>query len=241
MDNMHLVYENEDFKIARFCMPKILSNMYVLVAKNITDEKRAIVIDPCISEEAIDYFCKNKIKDILILLTHEHYDHISGVNYFRERKDVFNSIKVICSSVCAENIKDPEKSLARYWEILMEAKGPIEEDDIKDLDYSCYADTSFDEKYELYWCGKQVKLQVAPGHSPGGCLIYVDEEIVFTGDNLVNGNGVICRWPGGSKKEYINRTKPFLMEIKENTIVCPGHGECDKIENLLKYMEMFKR
>ena len=55
------------------------SNMYVIL-----ENKKALIIDPCVSEEAKEYLKSEQVKEILVLLTHEHYDHISGVNWLRE-------------------------------------------------------------------------------------------------------------------------------------------------------------
>ena len=55
------------------------ARMYVIV-----ENGKALIIDPSISEDAKKYLKSEKIEDILILLTHEHYDHISGVNWFKE-------------------------------------------------------------------------------------------------------------------------------------------------------------
>lgn len=63
------------------------SNSFVILENN-----SAIAIDPycmkCLDLENVEY----------IFLTHEHYDHISGVNYFKE---CFPDVKVVCSKICA--------------------------------------------------------------------------------------------------------------------------------------------
>ena len=59
-------------------------NMYILEENN-----HYVLIDPCIIElpfvnaSNIDY----------IFLTHEHYDHVSGVNYWRDQ----SGASVVCS------------------------------------------------------------------------------------------------------------------------------------------------
>ena len=78
-------------KIFHIISNLISSNMYVLEENN-----HLILIDPCI----IDIRLENKTVDY-IFLTHEHYDHISGVNYWKEKCEA----EVVCSNICAENIE----------------------------------------------------------------------------------------------------------------------------------------
>ena len=55
------------------------SSMYV-----VSENGHAIVIDPCLITDAADKF----IIDYLFI-THEHYDHIFGVNAWKEQKSNF--------------------------------------------------------------------------------------------------------------------------------------------------------
>ena len=231
------LYSYKGVDIYRTVSVGLNSNMYCLFGEN----KCAILVDPCVSEEIREFIKNNNVDEIRILLTHEHYDHISGVNYFRTE---FDNVTVICSSACAINIELPEKNLALYWEVLL--SGMDEENrkagaQIMDLDYSCKADLGYNCEYDFVWNEIKIKMVCAPGHSPGGSIIYLDDAFVFSGDNLVNGNGVICRWPGGSKKDYLQITKPILCDIGRDTIVFPGHGEPGYIAELIRYTEMFKK
>ena len=90
------------------------SNMYVIL-----ENKKALIIDPCVSEEAKEYLKSEQVKEILVLLTHEHYDHISGVNWLRE---CFPQVKVFCSEACANGIVKPTRNLSAYYEILFSSK-----------------------------------------------------------------------------------------------------------------------
>lgn len=55
------------------------AKMYLLV-----ENHRAVILDPCVSEEAKEYLQSENVEEIIVLLTHEHYDHISGINWLRE-------------------------------------------------------------------------------------------------------------------------------------------------------------
>lgn len=92
-------------RVLQFATPLLASNMYLL-----TENSHGIVIDPYdgfaaqIAEECqeIDY----------ILLTHEHYDHISGANALRERY----GCPVVCSEACGRRIRNSAHNFSRYYE-----------------------------------------------------------------------------------------------------------------------------
>lgn len=234
---MSIVYKTDIVVIHRFCEPGLESNMYILLSRD-SGKDDVIVVDPCVCKEAIELLQKKPITRIYILLSHEHYDHISGVNYFRE---MFSEEKVfvVCSEKCAERIMLPNLNLALYWDFLIEGLDDQKREQaekIKNTEYCCHADIVFEEAHIFTWNNITINMKKAEGHSPGGCLIYLGDEVVFTGDNLINGNVVLCRLPGGSKRQYLENTKPLLMNIGNEVLICPGHGECGYINDLLQYI-----
>ncbi len=84
-------------------------------------------------------------------------------------------------------------------------------------------------------------MQSAPGHSRGGALIFLDDNILFSGDNLVNGAGVICRTPGGSWKTYCEKTRPLIDGLPDDMCIMPGHGDSAKLSEIRKYLDKFGR
>ena len=79
--------------IDRFDSGQLNSSMYV-----ISENGHAIVIDPCLNTEPA-----NALNIDFILVTHEHYDHISGVNVWKK----MTGASVLCSRICSERINDP--------------------------------------------------------------------------------------------------------------------------------------
>lgn len=144
--------------------------------------------------------------------------------------------------MCAQMLPDPDRNMARYWKILLMDKSQEAQSagmTRYDPDYTCVADRTYERETEFLWQGLRVRMRQAPGHSKGGSLIWLDGNILFSGDNLVNGSGVICRFPGGSKREYANVTRPILEELPDELHVLPGHGEPGRLGELRKYMELF--
>lgn len=216
---MNFTYYFDQRPIYRFPMPVIDSNMYFLPIG-----ASALIIDPCISNELKQRMKECRTADCLILLTHEHYDHISGVNWLRS----LAKCKVMCSEICGERIQDPKKNSAAYFEALFfnrDEKTQKQIREITDPDYTCQADVLYTEKQEFEWNGVEIKLTEAPGHSPGSQIISLDKKYYFTGDYLISGKNVITRLPGGNRRQYEAITKPYLQMIRADSFIFPGHGE----------------
>ncbi len=220
-------YSNHSTKIYVYAMPVLDSRMYIL--PNNRDESEALIIDPVIREEAVPVL--EKFTRAAVLLTHSHYDHISGVNWLRGLTDV----TLLCSEQCAANITDPHKNLAAFSHVLVIDKSPElqkQAEEYFDLSYTCKADKIFDTETSFPFGDYLVTVTHTPGHSEcSQCITLTSSfpdltpKIVFTGDSLVNGHPVITRLPGGSKKSYRQKTAPFLDAIENDTIIMPGHGE----------------
>lgn len=215
---MKCLYPIADNDVYVFSLKPIDSKMYCIVKNH-----RALVIDPCLSEEVRQFFLNRNISDATIFLTHEHIDHISGVNMLR----AICECNVICSKKCADYIKDIRTNGAYTFEAMYFMRSKKEYEEICALklsNYICYADTFF-EKEECYdWESLKIRCIEMPGHSPGGIAILVNDKYVFSGDNFIPGTPVITRLPSGSSKDYKNITKPFFENLSEECIIYPGHG-----------------
>ena len=214
--------ELDESNILRYVFEPLASNMYMILEDN-----EALIIDPNVSEDALFLLDKEKTSFVTILLTHEDFDHTSGVNWYRDK---FKS-KLICQRLCAETI-----AITRNNRPLLIAKVMNDRDktngsnDAKHflIDYKpyfCLADKIFENELEYTWKGHILKFTSTPGHSPGSSCILLDDRFLFTGDSLMKDIPVITRFPGGSKEDYENITKPFLREINDDVWILPGHGE----------------
>lgn len=92
---MKCLFPIAEHPVYRFEMPVIASNMYLLPVGDF-----CLVVDPFVSDEAAKLLETNGIKECLVLLTHEHLDHISGVNWLQG----LYPCKVLCSEVCGERM-----------------------------------------------------------------------------------------------------------------------------------------
>lgn len=197
--------------IRKYVSGLLCSNMYLVV-----EEDHAIVIDPFVDTTpskglTIDY----------ILLTHEHYDHISGVNAWKE----VTRAPVLCSKACSDYIQNPRKNLANHFKEFCELQTWMKLDEIpwSDPDYICSADQTFEDEMTLQWQGHEFHLFEIPGHSQGSIGIMLDGEDYFSGDSLMENSEIELRMPGGSRKKWKEIGSKRIEAIPDGTRIWPGH------------------
>lgn len=203
------------------------TNMYLIVDRK---SSHVILIDPSDVATVRQWIETKELQLDYILLTHEHYDHISALNELREAF----SVEVIASAACSVGIQRPEINLSKFFNLVLDFKkdrGLAKGQQPKVYPYSAEkAERTFKESLELDWHGHKIRLWSAPGHSKGGTLIDFDEQHLFSGDTLSYEYELITSFPGGSKKEYRNVTKPLLLDLDKTMKVYPGHGRSFLLE-----------
>lgn len=199
-------------EVRRFTWEYLDSNMYVLLA-----EKQALVIDPIDNDEAFDNL--RSFPEITVLLTHEHFDHICGLNRLRAE----HNCTVVAQKICSERIQNSKTNFSAMAEIMMELSG--KEHDRKIEPFVCKkADMTFENKMVFSWAGNDVEIFYTPGHSPGSVCVRING-FLFTGDSLLK-RGTMNRFPGGSKNDYLKKSIPIIKsQMKTVKMVFPGHGE----------------
>lgn len=197
--------------IRRFESGLLSSNMYAIV-----EGKHSVVIDPF-----HDISPAKGLTIDLILLTHEHYDHISGVNIWKEK----TGAPVLCSKACAENIQNPKKNLANHFKEFCELQTWMVLDEIPESEpeYSCTADQTFKDEMSFNWQGHTFRLFEVPGHSQGGIGILLNEKEFFSGDSLMENSEIELRMPGGSRKKWKEIGSKRIEALPNGIRVWPGH------------------
>lgn len=206
------------------------SNMYLFV-----EGTSALVVDPHDSEEALCILTERGIRQLDIMLTHEHTDHISGLYFFQER---FNT-KTICHENCANRLKDKRLMRPILTSFILGEQDAINGTHLLDRFRKTYiirtykADLTFCEYLDYNWSRHNFRLTSIPGHSSGSICIQMDDKLLITGDSLFKDTCVITSFPQGDRKVYFEKTIPFFESLDFELLVCPGHGEAFNLKAII--------
>jgi len=192
--------------ILQFINKPYLSNTYIV---DNPEDNQVIVIDPGTKDcdNIIDFIHKQGKEISYIILTHEHFDHIAGVNKLRE----FSSSKLICSEACGNAIQHPETNMSKYYEPFTVNSAP------PDMTYEKL-------NFRLDWGGFDFKFYLTPGHSPGSACIG-SSNFLFSGDTILKNHRTVSHFPGGDKTKLKESLNFLINGFSPETLIYPGHGE----------------
>lgn len=206
-------------QITRYTSPLLEQNMYI-----VSEGNHCFIIDPYYCDDAVGVIGNLKVD--FMLVTHEHYDHISGVNKF---KDIFGC-KLIANEKCNKNLQKPTKNFSKYFEAYCKfQKGLNLKEIVFDDKYSCVADETFTGELLINWCNNEIFLKEIPGHSYGGNLIFLNKTTLFSGDTLLDEDIPAAKFPGGDAKAFNEVTVPYINTLEPDIEVYPGHGDTWKL------------
>lgn len=191
------------------------SNGYV-----IAKDGEALIIDPNNFPLLQALLISQALCPKYVIITHEHCDHIAGLNQLRAQY----SLIVISSKACSDGLQSTTANMTRMMEsyLYFKSNGKVL---TKYPRFTCApADITFADSYRFTWAAHQFSLLRIPGHTPGSICIMADKTYLFTGDYFIPGEEVITRLPGGDSAAYERKGKPLLRQLPENTWVYPGHG-----------------
>lgn len=188
--------------LKQFTLGPLENNNYLLIDD---ESKEAVLIDCTEDNPEIDKALKDYGAELkYILLTHGHFDHVLGVNSFREKYNckvlVHKSDKVLLDTVgeFVRNFGMPKPEVQKI-------DGYVEENEI----------IKFGEN--------EIKVIHTPGHTLGGVCYLIDDKI-FTGDTLFFEAVGRTDLQGGSFSQLKSSIQEKLFTLDENLKVYPGHG-----------------
>jgi hydroxyacylglutathione hydrolase len=196
----------------------VSSNCYIVHRE---DAGNAIIVDPGSkdSSEVILYLNNLHLQPDYIILTHEHFDHIWGVEQIIQKYQC----KLIASDMCSAAIMDPKGNLSVFYD----QKG-----------FSTQAADIIIDKMEtrIDWRGYELRFFKTPGHTSGSICFLIDKYL-FTGDTLLKDYTTVTKLPGGSKTDLQRSISGIHKMTDKIALVFPGHGEAF-ILNEMKKMYM---
>jgi hydroxyacylglutathione hydrolase len=186
------------------------SNCFVIYQKGCT---KCIIVDPGTSDcaELFNFFQEHNLVPDYIFLTHEHFDHLCGVN---KLKDSYGC-KIVCSKLCSDKIVDRKKNMSVFYD---------------QIGFQSYPADIFleDINNKLVW--NDIEFEFTK------CSVCISvENKLFTGDTIIKDHKTVIKFPGGSKEELLNTLDHLFLKFRDkNTLVFPGHGECFLLEEIVK-------
>ncbi|MDX2480460.1 MAG: MBL fold metallo-hydrolase [Desulfuromusa sp.] len=177
-------------------------NCYVLGCET---TGQAAVIDPGGDvKQILKLLNKHKLKAVMIINTHGHFDHIGGN---RELLAVTGA-ELLIHQDDRPLLAQSEEHAAAFGLRAEPSPAPTRE-------------LSGGETLQL---GElSIRVIHTPGHSPGGICLYVEDHLIV-GDTLFAGSIGRTDLPGGNHQLLISRIKEKLLPLPETTRVYPGHG-----------------
>ena len=201
------------------------ANSYVFA-----EEREVLIFDAVDSGEMISRLRAQGIENITVFLTHEHFDHISGLERLRSNFEC----RVIASAECSKRIQSPKTNLSSIADALISMRDHSEIAKKVPEFSASGADVIFDGNGEFKWHNHKINCHSLKGHSLGSASYIFDGNMLFSGDELL-AIPVITRLPGGSTEKYWTEDMPWLESIKSKiSLVFPGHGQPGKIEDMIK-------
>ncbi len=175
----------------------------------ISSDCGAVIIDPGqMNDEIRQFINDNNGKEIAILLTHNHFDHILGANEARN----LSHGKIYISEADANGLADGSVNLCERFCIDFE---PF------------VADCTLSDNQVLTIGDINIKVMVTPGHSKGSAC-YVIGDWIFSGDTLFRMSVGRTDFFGGNSVELADSLKR-LGEIKGDFDVYSGHGPATRL------------
>jgi glyoxylase-like metal-dependent hydrolase (beta-lactamase superfamily II) len=166
-----------------------------------------ILVDPGSSgDEVAKELDALKVRPLLMVATHGHFDHIGAVHDLAER---FH-----CPF-----------AMSRHDEGLLEA--------LEDT-FALYGlgktrrpkvDLWLQPGVTLDYAGLSLKVLPTPGHTPGGLCYWHPESLsLFSGDTLFEGSVGRSDFEGSSHEQLIAGIRKELLALPDGAVVYPGHG-----------------
>ena len=182
--------------------------------------REAVIVDPgADAQRVLDAVKKLDLKVRYVINTHGHFDHVGG-----------NS-KVVAATGAPLLVHEADiPFLSRASDVavmygLQAENSPAPAEFLKDGMIIPFGTCS-------------IKVFHTPGHTPGGCCLYLESEgKVITGDTLFADSVGRTDFPGSSHEALITGIREKLLVLPEQTAVYPGHGPATTIGHERRHNE----
>lgn len=161
-------------------------------------------------EGIADWVARRGVRVDDVLLTHQHYDHVTDAAALRKAGARLHGFAGYSTELTLE-------SAARAWGMPISVT-PYEIDQL------------FDMEKPLRIAGLEISLAHVPGHSLDSVTFHLaDHGVLFSGDTLFAGSIGRTDLPGGSTTQLLDGIARHLLTLPPETKVFPGHGSATTI------------
>lgn len=188
---------------------QIVNSVYNSCSYVLTQDKQSWLVD-CGDVDQILPLVEGKLQGVL--LTHAHFDHIYGLNNL---VSLFPGLTVYTIMAGFNGLLSDKLNFSRYYGDPFIFDSP---DNVKLVrDGECIS----------LFEGVEIKAVATPGHSPG-CVTWVTEDAIFTGDSYIPGVKTVANLPH-SDKELALKSEALIRDMVENRSIYPGHAANNEI------------
>lgn len=194
----------DNFSIRTFTGGLIENNMYL-----VTRERKGVVVDPSFTQREAKGIIREMEKECdaleAVLITHGHYDHISGLGFIRGRFPA----PVFCHERDAGKLAHPLlNGSALFGSSVRESPA---EKELKD-------------GATLSFLGLNFRVIHTPGHSAGSVCILLEGKYLFSGDTIFESDMGRTDLPDGSFDAIMDSIQSRILVLPDEVIIYPGHG-----------------
>jgi hydroxyacylglutathione hydrolase len=198
--------------IKQFIFNPVRENTYILF----DETGECVIIDPGMydAEEqntVVNFIKEQKLKPVLLLNTHCHYDHVFG------NKFVFDNWGL-----------KPQFHKGELY-VLQAIPGYVPQMGLH-YELSPEPEVFLGETGTVKFGNSKLELIFAPGHSPAHlCFYAAADNFLIGGDVLFYSSIGRTDLPGGNHSQLINSIKNNLFILPDDCKVYPGHGQSTTI------------
>lgn len=171
---------------------------------------KSAVIDPGFESEELSELVRKDGNVEAILLTHGHFDHISGVRRIWEETNA--------------KIYLPEDELLFVTDGSLNLSGVFFGESVSPF----RVDVPLSDGQTVNVGKLEVKVLMTPGHTSGSCCFIV-EDAIFSGDTLMKLSCGRTDFPTGNYSQLLNSLRR-LGELPGDYRVFPGHGSATMLD-----------
>ncbi len=156
-------------------------------------------------ERLAEYIQKNNLQVQAHLLTHGHLDHLMGARF------VYDTFGIL-----PHLFPTDDWYFNRQTEQAAAFGCPLEDEPLEEYQ-------PLEDNQTLQFGNIQLQVVATPGHTQG-CVCFLVENILFSGDTLFCGGIGRTDLPGGDYATLIRSIQKRILTLPDSTIVYPGHG-----------------